>query len=397
MKNKKLIATLLCIVVVISSLSFGLSAIAKSNANIELDKIYVDAIEGSDDKIWYTYTPKLSGTYNFINYSVGKSECYLFTRTTNADGSRQYNQIAYAGPSDPNYKDNESFVFGGATFIHNSTSFLLNCHLEKGVTYYFAAGWANSWASDDMIVRLTNVSYDKEIIESVYATSTATLDEYSNGEWRDINDSKYYHYNYSRILQNMTVTLKYKDGTTVTAKGNDSTISGYPMTITDNQLNVNWYPQGSGQYVSNALTISVQADQIYTYEYDVQIESSAMYSVKGKVVDYSTGESLVGATVSICSANYTTDSHGQFVFVYPAGVYNLTVSMPNCIERKLQLSISADTDKNDHISTPISIVTGDWVNDNVINAKDYAYCLNNGIKFDTSVLNFKQSDYAPTL
>ena len=42
------------------------------------------------------------------------------------------------------------------------------------------------------------------------------------------------------------------------------------------------------------------------------------------------------------------------------------------------LTVSAqDVTKNDHTSTPIPIIVGDYVKDGIINGKDFAYALHN--------------------
>ena len=54
-------------------------------------------------------------------------------------------------------------------------------------------------------VMLTCDEYDNEVIESISVSSTASLDENADGSFRtDAQGNSYFHYDYSKILQNMT-------------------------------------------------------------------------------------------------------------------------------------------------------------------------------------------------
>lgn len=394
MKNKKLISVIALVFILVSSLSLGLISYAKTVNNIALDKVYTDTIEGSDDKIWYTYTPEDSGTYTFISYGMGvRTEAYLFTKTVNPDGSKVYNQLAYAGPNDPDYMKNRSFNYLGVDYIHTASNFILTYHLDKGTTYYFASGYYGTTSKESSSVRLFNVEYDKEVLESVSATTQASLSAFTDGEWRyDDKGEKYYYYNFGKIQQNLTITLTYKDGTKSVGKGSDEKIDGYTIKYSQNQEENHWYAQNTPDYNGNYLTISVGT---VSYDYDVQIQTSAMYSVKGIVLDYQTGEPIQNAEILMNNGVVDkTDSDGKFTFAYTSGKYQMTIRCPNFVTRISTIVVDAnDLTKNDHTKNPILLVYGDMLVDNVINARDFAYCLQNGLSFNSEMINFTSRDY----
>lgn len=397
MKNKRILASVLALVILLSSLSLGLISYAKTNYGIALDKVYTDTTEGVEDKIWYTYTPEETGTFTFISYALGlRTEAYLFTRTTNPDGSKTYNQLAYAGPSDPDYMDNRSFNYLGIDYIHTATNFILTYHLEKGVTYYFAGGLFGTASKEKVSVRLFNVEYDKEALESVTVTSPVTLSAFTGGEWRDDQQGKrYYYYNFNKVQQNMTITLKYKDGRVVTGSGTDGKIDGYSVSFNQNQAVDHWYAQDTPDYKGNYLTITVGT---VSCDYDVQIKTYALYSVKGVVEDYQTGNPIQNAEITINNIPVgNTDENGAFSFNYNSGSFKMTIQYKNYIGRESTLLIDAnDLSKNDHTDKPIRLVYGDYIADGVINAKDYAYSLQNELVFNREMVNFKSTDY-PTI
>lgn len=376
--RKKLISIIMVVAILASSLALGFKAFATTYQNMALDVIYTSSINGVGDVTWYSYTPELSGTYIFLAYCTGKTEAYLYTLTTNENGSKTYNGLAYAPPSDPDSNDEyHTFTYGTTTYTHTSTSFRLTYHLEAGTTYYYTAGWANSQSNGTIRVRLTNQSYDYEVLDSVTASSTAFLTWYTDGEWRtDKDGNAYYYYNYSKILQNMVVTITYKDGTTVSSDIGANTVDGHQITYSQNQELQHWYIPTAEQYTSNTLTITVMD---VSYDFEVTIKSGQMFNVSGGVCDMVTNEPVIGAELQIRNQTVaTTDENGEFVFGYAPGSYIVVVKAPNAISRTITITVDAqNTENNNHKSTPIPILVNDYVQDGYINGKDFGYIVKN--------------------
>jgi hypothetical protein len=384
--KKKLIALLLALVTVFLSLTCAFSSLGATYLNMQLDTIYINSISGSGDMIWFSYTPQISGTYSFVSYAVGKSQAYLYTMTTDENGIRSYNGLAYAPASDPNYMDEDvrTFVFADQTYTHTATGFRLTYHLDAGTTYYYSAGWATTYSQGEMRVRLKCDEYDSTQLDSVTATCSAHLKWYTDGEWRtDSQGNSYYYYNYTKILQNMTVTLKYTDGTTSSVSGGTNKIDDYSISYNCDQSKTHWYVESDDNYTANIITVTVGN---VSYDYNVIIDQGALYSVTGYVVDYVTGEPVANAKLLFNSSTVaTTESNGRFNFAYAAGSYNLTVTADNAIPRSINVVIDANnTSNNYHDSNPISLVVGDYVADGIINAKDYGYIVHS-LSGDTQV------------
>ena len=124
--RKKLISIIMVVAILASSLALGFKAFATTYQNMALDVIYTSSINGVGDVTWYSYTPELSGTYIFLAYCTGKTEAYLYTLTTNENGSKTYNGLAYAPPSDPESNDEyHTFTYGRTTYTHTTTPFRL--------------------------------------------------------------------------------------------------------------------------------------------------------------------------------------------------------------------------------------------------------------------------------
>lgn len=403
--RKRLISVLMVFVMVLSSFTLGFNALASTFLNIGLDIIYSAQVSGNEDMVWYSYTPDVSGTYVFLCYNSGKTHAYLYTKTINDNGSMTFNGLAYAGPSDPDYEEYRSFEYAGATYTHYQTSFRLTYHLEAGTTYYYSAGWSTPTSTSGTIkVRLTCAEYDNTVLESVSVACDVALTWYTDGEWKtDLSGIEYYHYNYSKILQNMTVTVTYKDGSTSSVTNGASSIDGYSISYNDNQLYNHWFIKSAPEYTSNIITITVGS---VSCDYEVVINSGPLYTVSGYVQDYITGEPVSGATLNFNhSAVATTDSRGKFSFVYSPGSYRFTVKAANSIPRTITITVDAHyKENNDHTATPVGIIIGDYVDDGLINGKDYGYILSKlsgdkreseKIKF-AKQLNFTADDY-PTL
>lgn len=401
--RKRLISILMALVMVLSSFALGFNALASTFTNIGLDIIYSAQLNGNEDMVWYSYTPEVSGTYVFLCYNSGYTHAYLYTKTINDNGSMNFNGLAYAGSSDPDCMgEYRSFEYCGVTYTHYSTSFRLTYHLEAGTTYYYSAGWARSEATGGTIkVRLTCAQYDNTVLQSVSAWSDAQLTWYTDGEWKKDSDGQsYYWYNYSKILQNMTITLTYKDGSTSSVSNGINTIDGYSIDYKDNQSTNHWYIETAPEYTKNIITITVGS---VSCDYEVVIGEGPLYNVSGYVQDYITGDPVPGAMLRHNSSIIAkTDSTGKFSFVYAPGLYVFTVEAANSIPRSITITIDAqNSDHNNHTDEPIGIVIGDYVKDGLINGKDYGYILSrlSGSKRDSekakfaSQLNFTADQY----
>lgn len=359
MKMKsKIISIILALTLVIVSLAVGISAFGATQTLL-LDTQMSATIDGEDDLAVFIFTPSASGTYSFLSYSVPATEAYLSIREKDEEtGEKKIINLAYSN-SDPDYEANG----------HNSRQFCLTYHLEAGVKYYFSAGW---YLSENRTTGTINVllrcdGYDVDV-DRIEAHCPVTLDAYSNGSWNtDEKGSSYFFYNISRIISNTTITLYYTDGTSVSSTG-EETVGGYDITYSHNQAQEHWYPQGNENYTANTMTFKV-LDK--TASVDVQINSTARQSVTGKVVDM-TGAPVGGAEIKISGAVITqTNNNGNFTFSNSPGAYFCTVSTDNSIDRDFTIVVSS-LSSTDYSGTPIEVCTCDYVDDGVINAKDFA-------------------------
>lgn len=360
--KKKLLSIVLAVSVLICSLAIGFTSYAKSE-KLVLDTLFTNAIEGEQDKVWYIYTPQHSGTYSFLSYSVRRAEAYLMIRETDENGLRQFKTLAYSN-SDPDYEANE----------HNEYQFCLTYHLDAGETYYFLAGWQfDTTASSTMKVMLRCDEYDNQAIKDISVSCNASLTYYTDGEWRtDADGMQYYFYNYSKIIQNMTVTITYKDGHTSSVTGKDK-IDGYDIRYTQDQINNHWYiASDTLNYTANILKISVMD---VSTDYNVNINSGALCIFKGKVVDCISNEPVPNASIKINSSVVaTTNGNGEFSFHYSAGRYSMSIDAENAIPRSVIANIDITNDENNnHLSTPVELLMIDYIDDDRINGMDYAY------------------------
>ncbi len=389
--EKRLVCIVLVLAIIASALSISLTAFAKSQRLI-LDVRYSDTMDGSEDLIWYVYTPEVSGTYSFLSFNVPHSEAYLFTKESDALGkNRVLTQIAYS-QSSPNYAERGQ---------SGSIQFCLTYHLEAGETYYYAAGW---WSANrtggTMNVMLTCDEYDESSIESIDLRTSVTYDENSNGKWEtDSNGNAYFSYDIARLLTNLTVTVHYKDGTSSSVTGKDE-IDGNSISYITNQASEHWYPAASSSYSGNVLTVTVLG---VSAEFNVTVNESNLKRVSLKIIDYSTKEALEGATVKRENDSVETDADGIAVISLKGGENEITVSDMYSIPRTVTVTVNQSVTASDFTDTPIELVTGDFNRDNVINGKDYAYIMKNYngemqekefLRFKNQV-NFKKKNYAP--
>ena len=395
--TKKLTAVFLVAALLVTSLVCGIInayamtvTITDSMLGIEIAK----TTSGYDDNIWYLYTPSQSGIYTLYGLSsnVLATEAYLLEKIEDENGKKYYNQLAYSN-SNPDYSQ-----YDGAA----KRQFCLKYHLEKDKTYYYAAGWNNpEQTGRSLAVKFINESYDTAKIVSITPSCSAELSWYTDGSWeKDSQGESYYLYSISKIIQNMALTVQFDDGTVISSNPGDSTVQGYPITYTHNQQEVHWYNSQNELYTANTLRISVLD---MTVDYEVVINQSAMFTVSGKVVDDYDSTALSGAQLYIGSNLVATSSDdGTFSFAYPPGTYVLTIKGANILERNLSLTVDTyDLSKNDHRDTPFGVVTIDYVNDGIINGRDYAYIkrklssseLDKAKKKFTRYINFTSDDY----
>ncbi|MGN1203149.1 MAG: carboxypeptidase-like regulatory domain-containing protein [Eubacterium sp.] len=389
--KKKIISVILAICITVSCLSIPTVTFA-TMLSLSLDVKVSCQTDGAEDAIWYTFTPDISGTYSFLSYNIRGAVANLYTKEKDPQtGAKYYSWIASSNTS-PNYNEN------GQSGI---LQFCLTHYLEAGTTYYFSACWSNeSISSEAMTVMLRCDSYDEKVIDHIELSCEASLDAYTNGEWKkDSNAMPYFYYDASRIIANMNITVYYTNGNVSSVFGSD-TIDGYDIMYTQTQTENHWYPQSTEDYVKNTLTVTILDASV---DFDVPIVISALYSVKGTVLDFA-GNPVENATITANNSVIAqTDSSGNFVCSTTAGSYKIYVSADNAVTREATMIVSAIYGSNDFTAMPIGIVTCDYVKDGIINAKDYSYMINNltGDELDkqkaqyANAINFSKAAYEP--
>lgn len=383
--KKKLVSIITTIAIITAVLSVSFSALALTRP-LSLDTEMSFATNGYDDVIMYTFTPAVSGFYTFMSYNPYASEAYLYTKKV-VDPSTNQKEIVHLGFSNisPDWKERGQ---------PNELQFCLTHYLEKGTTYTFTAGWAfPTTQSRAMTVKLVCDSYSENVIDSIEVSCPASLDVYTGGSMMtDSGGNQYYHYDYTKIITNMTVTVHYANGTTKSVTGKNS-IDGYEIKYHHTQEKDHWYPQNHPSYNGNIITVSILDKSV---DYNVIIKSSALYTLQGRVVDMA-GKPIKDAVITNGSNTLaTTDSNGKFYISTIPGEYKLSVSAKNSIPRPFSVLVSVDNEYNDHTSTPIDLCTCDYVPDGYINAKDYSFMLKNNIDDDAQFkasINFNKSKY----
>jgi len=389
MKNKKAIAFIMSVVLIVCCFASGMfSAFAKTQ-ELVLDTEIINTTDGLNDNNWYYFTPEQTGMYTFLSFSrLLYSEAYLFVKE-----GKDYTQLAYSNRS-PNYS------YYGQT---DKYRFCLSYQLEAGKTYYYAAGWDSDYISQpgaEMKVKLIYEGSEEDVIQKLEVTCNAELSWYTDGSWEtDSNGEAYFNYNYSKILQNMIVTVYYSNGTQSSTDMGGNTVDGYTVKFTQNQAACHWYPKADEKYTQNTLTISILN---VSTSYDVVINQDALFTVYGRVCDIAYGDALRGATLSINGSDITTtDAGGSFSFVSAPGVYNARISGEGIIPRSFKITVYVNSESNNHNASPIAVAYGDWVKDGIINAKDFGYIQKTfaGSKKETEEsrfakqINFTSADY----
>lgn len=387
--KKKIISVILAIVTVISCFAVAFNAYGKIY-ELELGVKTTGVIDGEDDLIRFSFTPEESGTYSFLSYNVPATEAYLFVKEVDPEtGYKEFVQLAYSN-SDPNYQENE----------HSNRQFCLTYHLEKGVKYYFDAGWylSDTRVSGTITVMLRCDEYDV-VFDRIEATCPIMIDVYSDGSFStDSNGEQYFLYNLSKVIANTTVTLYYPDGRVSSSTGSE-TIDGYTIYYNHNQYYEHWYPQTDANYTGNYVTVRVLGQSV---QMEIQIVTSSRHTITGRITDM-LGNPLNGARLLYGSTEVAeTDENGEFSFTYPPGQFTFTAACENGIARTVVIVVSTSGD-NDYTDRPIALCDFDYVSDSVINAKDYAEMLKTlpgdelEAKQETFLryINFAKSDYPP--
>lgn len=355
--KKKMISILMTAAIIAASFIFPFEAFAKMQElilNLEMSTV----IDGSEDQAWFTFTPDESGTYSFLSYVTPACEAYLFVKETDpATGAKKYVQLAYA-INDPNYLENG----------HNNRQFCLTYYLQKGVKYYYTAGWfLEDRTSGTMRVKLRCDSYSSNI-DHIEVDCPVQLSAFIDGSWyKDTQGSSYFFYNTSKLISNTKITIYYKDATTSTVIGKDE-IDGYRVQFLHTQSQTHWYPQNNPSYTANTFTVKILDQEV---SFDVPIISTSMYQTKLKVVDVN-GNPIANAAVNSSGGLIArTDANGLFLYSLPAGIQVLTISCTNSIDRNVTVVIDAASSVNDFTATPIELINVDFIKDGVINAKDF--------------------------
>lgn len=235
--------------------------------------------------------------------------------------------------------------------------------------YYFDAGWYNSAerTSGAFKVMLRCDSYDTDVTD-MSASIDIELPVYEDGTWEtDSSGTRYFYYNLSKIIANTTVTITYKDGTTVKERGKTE-VDGYYISFLHNQSKQHWYPVKDENYTANTLTVKV-LDK--TFDLEIPITSQATAAVYGKIIDFN-GDAVSGAKIYKNGVNVaTTDSNGVFYTYSIPGVVNFAVEAQNAVKRSFKAIITTEGSKNDFTATPVEICTVDYSGDGCVNAKDF--------------------------
>lgn len=391
--KKKILSVMLAICVLIPCVATALFAYAQGDIiNLSLNVKVASKIDEVGDVVWYQYTPTITGTYSFLSYSVPETEAYLYVKSVDeSTGEESFEQLDYARIDKENYVDNE----------HNRNQFCLTHHLEAGVTYYFTAGWHYEKTYPvSLTVMLRCDSYDQQIVDHLEIFSDVELSAYNDGQWTEGNDGElYYLYNLSKIISSMVINVYYCDGRVVGGTG-ATKIDGYQVMFNHTQSANHWYPQSSDLYSANTLRVSFLDAYV---DLDINIASSDYQPIKGNVVD-DAGNGIMSAKIYVDGTKVaTSDRYGRFAFSVEVGAHDMEVASSNSVARKGTIDISKVDLANDFSDIKVDLVNIDYVDDDVINAKDFAYITKNFS--DTQLeqltqqfeglINFDTLDYPP--
>jgi hypothetical protein len=197
----------------------------------------------------------------------------------------------------------------------------------------------------------------------------------------------------------MVINVYYCDGRVVGGTG-ATKIDGYQVMFNHTQSANHWYPQSSDLYSANTLRVSFLDAYV---DLDINIASSDYQPIKGNVVD-DAGNGIMSAKIYVDGTKVaTSDRYGRFAFSVEVGAHDMEVASSNSVARKGTIDISKVDLANDFSDTKIDLVNIDYVDDDVINAKDFAYITKNFS--DTQLeqltqqfeglINFDTLDYPP--
>lgn len=362
MMKKRILPIFIVMCVLASTLWIAASAFGAVIYPLILDEMKTTPVD-ENKECWYSYTPVETGTYSFLSYNGPRTTGKLFIKELNPDtGKEELVQLVVA-QGDKNAAQNG----------HNVLQFCLTYELEKGVTYYFCAVWWDlNTTKLDMSVKLRCDSYNTKIIDSIKIECPAYLSSYANGWWRkdSVTGEMYYLYDISRIKTNMKITVNFSNGDVKTVLGADS-IGEYEIRYKHTQSENHWYVQDSSKYSKNILTVSILDVKV---DFEVPIVPEK-YAVEGKIVDYN-GNPLKNIKIKTENATILTDRDGEFAYS-AGGNHTISVTADNAIGREIPVTVSSKIDINDFSSEPVSLVACDYVNDGIINAKDYSFIIKN--------------------
>lgn len=386
--NKKVLSFLIAVILAVSCFAVSFNAYGKIQP-LTIDMDFQYEIDGEDDLAWFSFTPEASGTYSFLSYNTPATEAYLFIKEYDSESNtKKYVQLAYSS-NDPNYLENG----------HNIRQFCLTYHLEKGVKYYFAAGWylSDKRVTGSIKVKLRCDEYDVKI-ERIEVNCYAMLNALEDGSWNyDTDGNKFFCYNLSKIIANSAVTVYYADGTSSSSSVGQESVDGYTIVYNHDQILNHWYPESDDNYTGNILTVKVLDA---TAQINVKIVTNARYKVTGKVVDLTKRPVENAQIISANTVIAETNEDGIFSFYSTAGKTDYTVTADNTLSRKVYITTSSLENK-DYSNTPITVCTCEFSQDGIINAKDFAIMKKtlgeeefaNRQKQFSKAINFTQQDY----
>lgn len=373
--KKKILSIVLALTIIICSLAISITAFASAQTLL-LDLPASAMITGYEDMAWFIYTPAKSGTYTFQSYNIPATEAYLFTKVQDpVTKQKTMTQLAYSNSYD----------------LSKNRQFCLTYHLDAGTTYYYTAGWylSTQREGEAITVMLHCDSMDETDVDYIEATCPVVYELGLNcSVQKDSDGNQFYFYDLSRIQTNTRITIHYKNGTTVSALGNE-TVDGNKFIFASDQYYDHWLPSSDYPDHRNIVTISYLDKST---EIDIPIKGSARYAFSGYIVDFA-GNPIENANFTINSTQYTTDAKGFFSVYVPGGVYDLKISTDTSIDRIIPITIAANNTDNNYTDTPFAVCNCDYIKDGHINAKDFAFINNNltGDKMTAAKKEFQNS------
>lgn len=153
-------------------------------------------------------------------------------------------------------------------------------------------------------------------------------------------------------IKNATVSAYTSGGVLKATTKTDST-GRYELTVEEGTYNITASASGYDSLTKRG--INVEADNTTTVETFVLVgeENTASYTVKGQIIDASTGNGLSGVSIRFSgtggSYSTTTNSNGDYSVTLPAGNYTATISRSGYIDTNFNVVSSeskADVDQD---------------------------------------------------